>query len=136
MYPDQLVSPSTRAAFVATGDPITPTPAGNLYSMHWIDGARSACADPKNYKDPNAWDYNHVYQGAKDYHHDLLPVLYADFHAKAVNINQYIAGDAFYGDCESKYISPGASVANGLGTKASKLQEFWGRWWSYPQDTN
>lgn len=134
VHPDQLDSPSTRAAFVATGDPTNNTPAGHLYNMHWVDGARSSCPNVNNYKDASAWDYNHVYQGAKDYHRNYLPVLYADYHAKAVNITQYIGGDVFYAACESKYISPGVNAANGLGTKASRLQEFWGRWWTYPQD--
>ena len=134
VFPDQIISPSTRAAFLATGDPTSATPAGHLYDMHWVDGARSACPNTGNYKDPNNWDYNHVYQGAKDYHRSFLPVLYADYHAKSVNISQVIAGDVSYGTCESTYISPGANAPNGTGTKASQLQEFWGRWWTYPRD--
>ena len=136
VYPDQLYSPSTRAAFVATGDPVSNTPAGHLYDMHWVDGARSSCPNTSNYKDATAWDYNHLYQGATDYHHHFLPVLFADAHAKAININQYIGGDVYYGACEAKYISPGADVPNGTAsnTTAGRLQEFWGRWWTYPRD--
>ena len=136
VFPDQLYSPSTRAAFVATGDPAAATGAGHLYDMHWVDGARSSCPNVGNYKDTNAWDYNHFYQGAVDYHHGFVPVLYADDHAKSVNISQYIGADVYYGACEAKYMSPGANVANGsaTNTKAGKLQEFWGRWWTYPRD--
>ncbi len=136
VLPDQLVSTSTRAAFVATGDPVDTTPAGRLYDMHWVDGARSSCPNINNYKDKNTtnWEYNHLYQGAKDYHNGLLPVLYADGHAKAVNINQYIIGTTSYGACEGMYMSPGANAPNGTGTTASRLQEFWGRWWTYPDD--
>jgi prepilin-type N-terminal cleavage/methylation domain-containing protein len=136
VFPDQLNSPSTRAAFVAQGDPVNPTAAGDLYDMHWVDGARSSCPNTSNDKDTSsgAWEYNRVYQGAKDYHHNFLPVLFADAHAKAVNINQYIGGDVSYGACESKYISPGANAPNGTGTTAARLQEFWGRWWTYPRD--
>jgi len=134
VYPDLMQSPATRAAFVATGDPVNATGAGHLYDMHWVDGARSSCPNVNNYKDKTAWDYNHLYQGAEMYHGELLPVLYADGHAKAVNINQYVGGDVYYGACEAKYISPGANAPNGTGTKASRLQEFWGRWWTYPKD--
>ena len=134
VFPDQLNSSSTRAAFLATGDPTSATPAGHLYDMHWVDGARSACANVSNYKDPNNWDYNHMYQGAADYHRKFLPVLYADYHAKSVNVSQVIAGDQYYGACEGMYVSPGANAPNGTGTKASQLQEFWGRWWTYPHD--
>ena len=134
VFPDQLTSPSTRAAFVATGDPVDQTGGGHLYDMHWVDGARSSCPNVNNDKDTSAWDYNHFYQGAKDYHHNFVPVLYGDYHAKAVNVNQYIGGDVYYGACEAKYISPGANAADGSGTQAAKLQEFWGRWWTYPQD--
>ena len=134
VFPDQLNSPATRAAFVATGDPVNNTGGGHLYDMHWVDGARSSCANVKDYKNTNYWDYNHLYQGAKDYHNYFLPVVYADGHAKSVNINQNLGIDVFYGDCEAKYISPGASVPDGTGTKASHLQEFWGRWWTYPRD--
>lgn len=134
VFPDQLNSSSTRAAFLATGDPTNATQDGHLYDMHWVDGARSACPDVGNDKDPNHWDYDHVYQGAKDYHRSFLPVLYADYHAKSVNISQIIAGDVSYGACESKYITRDADAASGTGTKASQLQEFWGRWWTYPQD--
>ncbi len=134
VFPDQLYSAATRVAFLATGDPTNATPAGHLYDMHWVDGARSACANVGNYKDPNNWDYNHVYQGAKDYHRSFLPVLYADYHAKSVNISQLIAGDVSYGTCEGMYVSPGANAASGTGTKASQLQEAWGRWWTYPRD--
>lgn len=134
VFPDQLNSPSTRAAFLATGDPTNATQAGHLYDMHWVDGARSACPNTANYKDPNYWDYNHMYQGAKDYHRTFVPVLYADYHAKSVNISQVTAGNLSYGACESAYITKTMDVPNGTGTKASQLQEFWGRWWTYPQD--
>ncbi len=131
---DDLVSPSTRAAFVSQGDPNPVTPAGGLYDMHWFDGARSACPNVNSYKGPGNGDYNRIYQGAKDYHQSFLPVLYADGHAKTVNINQYIAGDSSYGACEGTYMSPGANAPNGTGTKASRMQEFYGRWWTYPAD--
>ena len=136
VFPDQLNSTSTRAAFVVNGDPNPVTQAGGLYDMHWVDGARSSCPNVSNYKDPagGAGLYNRVYQAAKDFHQGFLPVLYADGHAKSVNINQYIGGDVSYGACESKYISPGANAANRTGTKASQMQEFWGRWWTYPND--
>jgi prepilin-type N-terminal cleavage/methylation domain-containing protein len=134
LYPDQLVSPSTRAAFLTNGDPTNQTMAGHLYDLHWVDGGRSSCPDVNDYKNPGNWDYNHLYQGTKDYHRGYLPVLYADAHAKAVNITQYIGGDVSYGACEAKYISPGVNAPNGAGTQASKLQEFWGRWWTYPRD--
>jgi len=124
VFPDQLTSPSTRAAFVTQGDNIDD---GDLYAMHWIDGQRSSCPNINNYKDTSGvWDYNRVYQGAKDYHRNMLPVLYADFHAKAVNINQYIGGDTSYGACENEYYGPG-DLPNT--TKGGKMQEFWGRWW-------
>ena len=131
---DSIVSPSTRAAFVTRGEPIPVTPAGGLYNMHWVDGARSSCPDVNSYKSAGNRDYNAVYQSAKDSHQDFLPVVYADGHAKAVNINQYIGRDVSYGACEAKYMSPGVSVANGTGTAASRMQEFWGRWWTYPND--
>ena len=131
---DSIISPSTRAAFFATGDPTDNTPGGHLYDMHWADGARSSCADVNDYKNTGRWDYNHVYQGAKDYHQEFLPTIFADGHAKAVPLKQIIGGDVTYGACESKYISPGANAANGTGTKASQMQEFWGRWWTYPND--
>lgn len=142
VFPDQLYSPSTRVAFVATGDPNPATPAGGLYDMHWVDGARSSCPNVSNDKDGTgggsggAWGYNHFYQGAMDYHHGFAPVLFADAHAKAINVSQYIGGDVFYGACEAKYISPGVSVPSGTAsnTTAGRLQEFWGRWWTYPQD--
>jgi prepilin-type N-terminal cleavage/methylation domain-containing protein len=133
VYPDQIISPATRAAFVTTGDPTNNTGPGHLYDLHWIDGARSACPNTNNYKDASAWDYNHLYQGAKDYHQDFLLTLFADGHAKAVNVKQYIGGDVVYGACEAKYISPNVDAPNGTGTTASRLQEFWGRWWNYPQ---
>jgi len=128
IHPDQLNSPSTRAAFVAQGDAVDTNPATShdLYSMHWIDGQRSSCPDINNDKDPNNWDYNRVYQGAKDYHRNMLPVLYADAHAKAVNINNYIGGDTSYGACENEYYGPG-DLPNT--TKGGRMQEFWGRWW-------
>ncbi|MEO7716243.1 MAG: prepilin-type N-terminal cleavage/methylation domain-containing protein [Capsulimonas sp.] len=127
--PDQLQSPSTRAAFVAQGDAVDKNPAtsSDLYSMHWIDGQRSACPNTANYKDPNQWQYNRVYQGAKDYHRGTLPVAFADGHVKAINMSQYIGGDKTYGDCEAKYFDPNVSAAPG--TKEYKLQEMWGRWW-------
>lgn len=134
---DQLVSPATRAAFVVNGDPNPVTPAGGLYDMHWVDGARSSCPNINNYKDTTSgWmgGYNRVYQAAKDFHQSFLPVLYADGHAKSVNINNYIGGNSSYGACEGTYMSPGANAPNGTGTKASRLQEFWGRWWTYPVD--
>lgn len=134
VFPDQMESPSTRAAFVTNGDPVAPTGPGHLYDMHWVDGARSSCPNVADYKNTAAWDYNHLYQGTKDYHNNFLPVLFADMHAKAVNITQYIGGDVYYGACESKYMGPGVNTPNGTGTKASKLQEFWGRWWTYPND--
>ncbi len=132
---DNIVSPATRAAFFATGDPINNTGAGGLYSMHWADGARSSCADVNDYKNTGRWDYNHVYQGAKDYHSEFLITAFADGHAKAVPLKSIIGGDVTYGACETKYISPAARVPNGTGTKASQMQEFWGRWWTYPADT-
>ncbi len=134
VFPDQLNSSSNRAAFVATGDPTANTAAGHLYDMHWVDGGRSSCPDVNDYKNASNWDYDHVYQGAHDYHHDFLPVLYADAHAKAVNIKQYIGGDVSGGACEGKYFSPGANAPDGTGTTASRVQEFWGRWWTYPND--
>ena len=140
VYPDQMDSPSARAAFVSTGDPNPKTPAGGLYDMHWVDGARSSCPNIANYKEGagsgagGKWGYNHLYQGAMDYHGGMLPVLYVDSHAKSVPIGQYIGGDVDYGACESKYISPSVNTPDGTGTKASKLQEFWGRWWTYPRD--
>ena len=141
VFPDQLNSPSTRAAFVTQGNPIPVTPAGGLYDMHWVDGARASCPNVANYKDPTAGigAYNRPYQSATDYHRGFLPVLYADDHAKAVNISQYIGGDVYYGACEAKYISPGADAAqmpdsNPVKPKAAKLQEFWGKWWTYPRD--
>ena len=135
VFPDQLNSPSMRAAFVATGDPTDHTGAGHLYDMHWVDGARSSCPNINDYKNTSYWDYNHLYQGAKDYHHSVLPVLYADGHAKGTNTSLYLAGsDVIYGSCESKYISPGANAPDDANTKASQLQQFWGRWWTYPGD--
>jgi type II secretory pathway pseudopilin PulG len=136
VFPDLMDSPSKRAAFVTNGDPNPLTPAGGLYDMHWIDGARSSCPNINNYKDPagGAGVYNRVYQNAKDYHQNFLPVLYGDGHAKSVNINNYIGADVSYGACESKYISPGVNAPNGGSTTASRLQEFWGRWWNYPND--
>lgn len=131
---DLILNPASRAAFLATGDPVNNTGAGHLYDMHWVDGARSSCADMNDYKNTSRWDYNHLYQGAKDFHQEFVPTVFADGHAKAVAIKQYIGGDVTYGACETKYISPGANVANGTGTKASQMQEFWGRWWTYPND--
>ena len=131
---DNIISPSTRAAFIATGDPRTDTPGGGLYDMHWVDGARSACADPNAPYNTGPWDYNHLYQGAARYHSDFAPVVFADGHAKAVNLKNITGGDVTYGACEGKYASPGANAPNGTGTKASQIQEFWGRWWTYPND--
>jgi len=125
VFPDQLSSPSTRAAFVVQGDNVT---SGDLFSMHWIDGQRSSCPNINNYKDKSdpAWQYNRVYQAAKDYHRNMLLVLYADAHAKAVNINNYIGADTSYGSCEGEYYGPG-DLPNT--TKGGRMQEFWGRWW-------
>ncbi len=137
VHPDRITSPSMRAAFVTTGDPVDHTGAGHFYDMHWIDGARSACANVKDYGNKSYWDYNHLYQGAQDYHRSFLLTLFADGHAKTVNTGQYLgSGDVVYGACEGKYMSPGVNAADDAGTKASQLQQFWGRWWTYPSTNN
>ena len=130
---DNIISPSTRAAFVTAGDPKGTTCGEGLCDMHWVDGARSSCADPVNYKTGPA-DYNRVYKGAVQYHNDFMLTLFADGHAKAVNIKNLTGNDVVGGACETKYASPGADAPNGTGTKASQIQEFWGRWWTYPND--
>ncbi|MEO7714681.1 MAG: prepilin-type N-terminal cleavage/methylation domain-containing protein [Capsulimonas sp.] len=133
--PDQMVSTSSRVAFVVQGDPVGITGAAprgvgdNLLAMHWFDGARSACPNLNNVKDTAAdmWQYNRVYQGAKDYHKGYLLAVYADGHAKAVNMSQYIGGDTSYGACESVYF--GGNNNNDTSTKGGRLQQLWGRWW-------
>jgi prepilin-type N-terminal cleavage/methylation domain-containing protein/prepilin-type processing-associated H-X9-DG protein len=129
-YPDQMSSPSTRAAFIAQGDPAK-IGDWNLgyWRMHWFDAQRSACPNIANYKTQtptSAWQYNRAYQGAVDYHMGMLPVAFGDGHVKSVNIKNYIGGDVTYAACESKYFPPNVPPPS---AKAAQLQEFWGRWW-------
>ncbi|BDI33812.1 hypothetical protein CCAX7_58630 [Capsulimonas corticalis] len=119
-------SPSTRAAFIAQGDPVGVN--NDFQSMHWFDGQRSSCPNVSNLKDTTdwMWQYNRIYAGAKTYHRNFTPVVFADGHAKAINLDQYIGGDTSYGACENVYYNPG-DLPNT--TKGGKMQEFWGRWW-------
>ena len=124
--PDHLDSPASRIAFAAQGD----EQAGkqHYWDMHWFDAQRNACANTGDYKNSGwtEWTYNSLYEGAQAYHRGLLPVAYADGHAKAIKLSSNIAGDAFYGACESKYFPPYVAPPN---AKAATLQETWGRWW-------
>jgi prepilin-type N-terminal cleavage/methylation domain-containing protein/prepilin-type processing-associated H-X9-DG protein len=129
--PDQQQSPSTRAAFMVQGDPSGSQPYQwdhGFQQMHWFDGQRSACPDVNDYKNGGAWvfEYNRIYQGAKDYHNTRLLTAFADGHVKSLPALEYIGGDTSYGACESKYFP---SYTNPPSAKAAKLQEFWGRWW-------
>ena len=129
IFPDLLNSPSTRAAFVVQGDNVK---SSDFQSMHWIDGQRSSCPNINNYKDPAGknWQYNRVYQAAHDYDHNMLPVLYADGHAKALVIGDYIGGDTYYAACETEYYGAGDAASDLPDTtKGGLMQEFWGRYW-------
>jgi prepilin-type processing-associated H-X9-DG protein len=97
--------------------------------MHWFDGQRSACPNTADYHNKTAWnfEYNRVYQGAVDYHMNMLPVAFGDGHVKSVNIKNYIGGDVTYGACESKYFPSNVAPPN---ARASQLQAFWGEWWN------
>ena len=124
---DQMESPATRAAFVTQGDPVA-VGGDHYWDMHWFDAQESSCPNTANYKDGDHahWWYNALYQGAMTYHHGMLPVAFADGHAKAVRIADYIGGDKAYAPCEDEYWGVGDQPSN---TKAGKMQEFWGRWW-------
>ena len=130
ILPDQQESPSTRCAFMVQGDPSGSQPYQwdhGFEQMHWFDPQRSSCPDVANYKDGSAWvfEYNRVYQGAKDYHNLRLLTAFADGHVKSLPASQYIGGDVSYGDCENKYYNDNQPPT----TKAGLMQQFWGRWW-------
>jgi prepilin-type N-terminal cleavage/methylation domain-containing protein/prepilin-type processing-associated H-X9-DG protein len=128
--PDQQQSPSTRCAFMAQGDPTGSQPYQwnqGFWQMHWFDPQRSACPNVADYKNTTAWifEYNRIYEGAKDYHNSRLLTAFADGHVKSLPASEYVGGDVSYGDCENKYFVDDEPPT----TKAGKLQEFWGRWW-------
>lgn len=130
-----LPTPSARMAFIVNrdpwGDPAT-NPENNWLSMHWIDGARSACPD-KNDLANNAgykWQYNGAYKAAKDYHANQYIVAYADGHAGKIAVGR-VTGENSYGACESRYFkNDGSAPAAADAQQAQFMNEFWGQWWT------
>jgi prepilin-type N-terminal cleavage/methylation domain-containing protein len=127
-----------RIAFAVGGDP---TVAYNWWygweQLHWFDGQRSSCPDINNYKESNpywAYDYNRVYQGAKDYHLSRVITAEADGHAKSFAPAQIMVTNSpdVMGDCENDHWAPYYPWNNPPSTVTGidlTLQNVWGKWW-------
>jgi prepilin-type N-terminal cleavage/methylation domain-containing protein len=124
-----------RIAFAVGGDPTVPY---NWWygweQLHWFDGERSSCPDINNYKESNpywAYDYNRLYQGAKDYHMTDLITSEGDGHAKNYPAARVmVTGQTNVMDaCENQHWAPyfyDAQIATG---NDLYLQQIWGKWW-------
>jgi prepilin-type N-terminal cleavage/methylation domain-containing protein len=126
---------SNRIAFSVGGDPTIPYDWWNGWEqLHWFDGQRSSCPDINNYKESNpywAYDYNRLYQGAKDYHTSALITSEGDGHAKIFPVaSVMVTGQTdVMGDCETQHWAPyyyGATTATGFDLY---LEQVWGQWW-------
>ena len=126
---------SDRIAFAVGGDPTIPYNWWNGWEqLHWFDAQRSSCPDINNYTEANpywAYDYNRVYQGAKDYHVSDVITAEADGHAKMFQVAKImVTGQAdVMGDCEDEHWAPyyyGATTATGFDLY---LEQVWGQWW-------
>lgn len=125
-----------RIAFSVGGDP---TIMYNWWygweQLHWFDAQRSSCPDINNYKESNpywAYDYNRLYQGAKDYHLTDLITAEGDGHAKVFQASRvmYTGQPDVMADCETAHWEPyyyGASTATGVDLY---MQQIWGQWWN------
>ncbi|MFZ4508418.1 MAG: prepilin-type N-terminal cleavage/methylation domain-containing protein [Fimbriimonas sp.] len=127
---------SERIAFTVQGDP---TVMGDwwrgYWRQHWFDAQRSACPKTNDYKATEpwwAWQYNRVYQGAKDYHQGNLIAALGDGHAKSfplagVTYRAEDSGD--YGDCEWTNFHAFAWGGQTPNARQEQMMRFWGKWW-------
>ena len=126
-----MQAPASRMAFIVGRDPVgtaAENPGNNWLSMHWMDGARSACPNKSNLEDAR-YDYNGEYKAAKLYHAGQYIVAYADGHAGKVPADR-MSGANSYGDCESRYFFPyGGAPAAADAEDSKRLNDFWGQWW-------
>ena len=126
---------SDRIAFAVGGDPTAPYDWWRGWEqLHWFDAQRSACPDINNYREANpywAYDYNRLYQGAKDYHNTNVITAEGDGHAKSIPAAKImVTGQPdVMGDCENQHWAPyyyGAATATGGDLY---LEQVWGKWW-------
>lgn len=129
---------SERAAFVVNGDPTGAAGDWNRgwWRGHWVDGQRAACPDYTNYRaaDPDwAWQYNRVYQAAKDFHGEGIIISFGDTHTKKINakaITWDAPSEGEFWECEDNHFENYGYHQNlepsGKDLEALKL---WGKWW-------
>lgn len=126
---------SDRIAFIVQGDPTIPFNWWYGWEQeHWFDGQRSSCPDVNNYKESNpywAWDYNRVYQGAKDYHNSRLITSIGDGHAKSWQPPQIMVTNdpGVMGTCEDNHWWPYTNTGVTPTGFDLTLENIWGRWW-------
>ena len=125
-----------RISFAIQGDP---TIMGNWnygwQRQHWFDAQRSACPDVPNYKTTNpswGWQYNRLYQGAKDYHTEKVICTLGDGHAKSFPAKAVmVTGEStVYDGCENLHFHKYNVTNPPTPTpQDQKLLDFWGKWW-------
>lgn len=126
-----------RIAFTVGGDPTVMYDWWRGWEqLHWFDGQRSSCPDVQNYKEVDPWlayQYNRIYQGAKDYHNSRVITAEGDGHAKSFAPPQIMVTNdvGVMGDCENNHWAP-YYPWNGNATPTPgdlNLQIVWGKWW-------
>lgn len=123
-----------RLAFAIQGDYGKVNDGGTGWnSGHWIDGQRSACANPALYKtDLGQFDYNRIYQAAKDYHGDKVICAIGDGHAKSFPVKAVVVGNGtdVYDTCEGNHFEKYHNNSALTPTSTDqRLMDLWGKWW-------
>jgi len=124
---------SQRIAFAVGGDPTKHNWWYGWEQIHWFDSEKSSCPDVNNYKETNpywAYDYNRLYQGAKDYHLSNLITTEGDGHAKTYPVGQVmvIGQPNVMVACEDTHWVPYYKSKTPTGFDLN-LELFWGKWW-------
>ncbi len=125
-----------RIAFTVGGDPTAP---GDWWrgweQLHWFDAQRSACPDITQYKTANpywAYQYDRIYQGAKDYHSGNVITAEGDGHAKSFPAARImVVGEKdTWGNCENQHWAPYYyDASKPTNPMDQTLLKVWGKWW-------
>lgn len=122
-----------RIAFAVGGDPTEHNWWYGWEQLHWFDSEKSSCPDVNNYKETVpywAYDYNRVYQGAKDYHLSNVVTAEGDGHARTIPTAKImvIGQPDVMVACVAQHWAPYYTSDNASGFDLN-LQLIWGKWW-------